>query len=65
VLTIAAFKYTKWGGYLFGLITIFLTIATVYCHYHWFIDAVAGIFTGILGYQGASWVHKKLLRETA
>ncbi len=60
VLTIAALKYTKRMGYVFTVIAIFLSIATVYCHYHWFIDAVAGVLIGITGHFLALWVLKKL-----
>ncbi len=60
VLTIAALKFTRKWGYVFGVISVFLTVATVYCHYHWFVDAVAGLFTGILGYFAGIWTRNKL-----
>ncbi len=63
VLTIAALKYTRKMGYVFCVIAFFLALATVYCQYHWFIDAVAGVFTGIVGYYAANIVRKKLQRE--
>ncbi|MBW6513131.1 MAG: phosphatase PAP2 family protein [Candidatus Syntrophosphaera sp.] len=63
VLTIAALKYARKLGYLFVMISFFLSLATVFCHYHWFIDAVAGIFAGVLGYFAADWVRTKLQRE--
>lgn len=62
VLTIAALKYTKYMGYVFCVIAFFLSLATVYCHYHWFIDAVAGIFIGIIGHFLALFVLEKLQR---
>jgi membrane-associated phospholipid phosphatase len=63
VLTIAALKFVRKWGYVFCIIVVFLSLATVYCHYHWFIDAVAGVFTGILGYYAGTWVRKKLQRD--
>ncbi len=60
VLTVAALRYVRPLGYLFGVISLFLSIATVYCHYHWFVDAVAGVLTGILGYYLAEYLRKKL-----
>ncbi|MDP2172569.1 MAG: phosphatase PAP2 family protein [Candidatus Cloacimonadaceae bacterium] len=64
VLTIAALKFVRPLGYIFAVITFFLTLATVYCHYHWFIDAVAGVGIGILGYYLALFVHRKIQGET-
>jgi membrane-associated phospholipid phosphatase len=63
VLTMAALKYVRKWGYVFCVISFFLSLATVYCHYHWFIDAVAGVLTGILGYHAANYVRGKLQRE--
>ncbi len=60
VLTIAALRHARKLGYLFVGITFFLAIATVYCHYHWFIDAVFGVFTGIGVYYLANYIHLKL-----
>ena len=60
VLTVAALRHVRKLGYLFVAITFFLAIATVYCHYHWFIDAVFGVFTGIGVYYLANYIHRKL-----
>lgn len=60
VLTIAALKFTRRWGYVFAVVSVFLSVATVYCHYHWFVDAVAGLFTGILGYFAANWTRHQL-----
>lgn len=60
VLTIAALRHARPFGYIFVPITFFLSLATVYCHYHWFIDAVFGVFTGIGGYYLANYAHRKL-----
>ena len=60
VLTIGALRYLRPLGYIFAGICVFLSLATVYCHYHWFIDAVFGILTGLLGYALANYTHRKL-----
>nr|MDK2851334.1 hypothetical protein [Candidatus Cloacimonadota bacterium] len=60
VLTVTALKHVRRLGYVFLVISFFLSIATIYCHYHWFIDAVFGILTGIGGYFLANQVHRKL-----
>ena len=65
VLTIAALKHVPKIGYLFVFITFFLSVATVYCHYHWFVDALAGTFTGIAGWFAGSWTRLKLERSAA
>ncbi len=63
VLTISAFRYLGKWGYLFAVVTLFLSVSTVYCHYHWFIDAVAGVVTGFAGYYAAESVRRKMLHE--
>ncbi len=60
VLSLIALKYSKAVGYVFILITLFLTISTVYCHYHWFIDAIAGVITGYFGFRIAFRVYQRL-----
>lgn len=60
VLTVSALQNLRKLGYLFLVIAFFLTIATVYCHYHWFIDAVFGVLTGVGGYFLAKYVYHKL-----
>ena len=60
VLTIAGLRFTKVMGYVFVVISFFLALSIAYCHYHWFIDAVGGIFLGIGGYYLAGWLRTKL-----
>ena len=63
VLTIAALRFIGPIGYICTVITFFLSIATVFCHYHWFIDAVFGIFTGIAGYYLANYTRAYLKKK--
>lgn len=60
VLSLMALRYFKVIGYVFLVISFFLAIATVYCHYHWFIDTVFGVITGLLGFWLAQKVYKQL-----
>jgi membrane-associated phospholipid phosphatase len=63
VLSLSALRHKRWLGSVFLTITFFLTLATVYLHYHWFIDAIAGVFMGFLGIGFALWTYKKLQRN--
>ena len=49
-LTIAllSFRYFKLLAWVLVLMTFFLAISTVFCHYHYFVDAVAGVLYGIV-----------------
>lgn len=60
VLTVAALRFVRPAGYVFSVIAFFLSIATVFCHYHWAIDACMGIVTGIGAYYLANYVRAKL-----
>ncbi|MBM4399990.1 MAG: phosphatase PAP2 family protein [Candidatus Cloacimonetes bacterium] len=60
VLSILALKYFRILGISMLIITFLLSIATVYCQYHWFIDSVFGVITGIFGYLVAQNFYKRL-----
>jgi len=60
VLSVLALKYFRILGITMLIITFLLSIATVYCHYHWFIDSVFGVITGIFGYLSAQNFYKRL-----
>ncbi len=53
------FLSKKFGYYLLPL-TVLLTIATVYCHYHYFIDTIFGVFYGLLLFKPAAILYHKL-----
>jgi membrane-associated phospholipid phosphatase len=63
VLTVSALRHLRKLGYVFVVISFFLALATVYCHYHWFIDMVMGLFTGVGGYYLALWVHSSMQKK--
>jgi len=47
-ITLLSFRYFKGMAWLLLLITFFLAISTVFCHYHYFVDAVAGVIWGVV-----------------
>lgn len=63
VLSLLAWEHFRKLGYVLLFVTFFLAIATVYCHYHWFIDAVFGVITGLLGFWLARGAYNKLSEE--
>lgn len=63
VLTVAAMRFVRRLGYVFAIIAFFLSIATVYCHYHWAIDAIMGVMTGVGAYYLANFVRHKLSQK--
>ena len=46
-VNIAALQYFKKLGYYLLPLTILLSFSTIYCHYHYFIDTVFGLFYGV------------------
>ena len=60
VISILTFKITQKLGYILFIITFFLTISTIYCHYHYFIDTVFGLIYGVAFYYLGSWLYRKL-----
>jgi membrane-associated phospholipid phosphatase len=60
VLSALAFKHFRALGIIMFSVTFFLSIATVYCHYHWFIDSVTGVLVGLLGYWIGQSIYKQL-----
>ncbi len=63
-LSFSALRHKRRLGIIFAVISIFLAVATVYCHYHWFIDTVAGVLMGIFGFLFALFMYRKLPRTT-
>jgi membrane-associated phospholipid phosphatase len=59
VLSLLGLEHFHRTGIVMLFITFFLAIATVYCHYHWFIDMVVGVITGLGGfYLSRSCFHR-------
>jgi len=60
-ITIASFQYKKILGWLLLVGTILLSISTVYCHYHYFIDTPVGILYGIVFYYLGLKIYKRMV----
>lgn len=60
VLMLSALKYEKKLGFVFIPITFLLSIATVYCHYHYFTDVLGGILYVIIFYPLSFKLYSKL-----
>ncbi|HCX72615.1 MAG TPA: hypothetical protein DHM37_02760 [Candidatus Cloacimonas sp.] len=58
-----AYLFNKKMGWIILPITILLSIATVYCHYHYFIDTIFGLIYGIAFYFVAIKTYDKLIKK--
>ncbi len=63
--TVAALRYQPRVGYPVALLTTLLTIATVYGGFHYGVDAVAGIVTGVLSAVATDTALVMLSRRTS
>ena len=59
ITQIALHSFPKIGRILI-VITVFLTLSTVYCHYHYFIDSITGFALGLLIYKPVQSLYEKL-----
>lgn len=62
-LSLAALRHVRPLGIVFAVISFFLAISTVYLHYHWFFDTIAGVITGLGGFYLALRLHRYLIRN--
>lgn len=51
IVNIGAYKYSKKLGLSLIPLTIMVALSTVYCHYHYFIDAVLGVIYALVFYM--------------
>ncbi|MDD3050770.1 MAG: phosphatase PAP2 family protein [Candidatus Cloacimonetes bacterium] len=60
LISFTSFRLSKRLGYILVSISLLLSLSIVYCHYHYFIDAVFGIlFSIIFFYLGAKVYEQK------
>jgi membrane-associated phospholipid phosphatase len=64
VVNLCAFDYNKKAGWVILPVVILLTISTVYCHYHYFIDTVFGIIYGIAFYYLGKKIYLSSQKNT-
>jgi membrane-associated phospholipid phosphatase len=60
VISLLGLEHFPRTGIVMLFITFFLAIATVFCHYHWFIDTVFGVLTGLVGFFVARSKFRRL-----
>ena len=63
VLTLAALYHTRKTGYVFVVVSFFLSLSIAYCHYHWFVDALGGMAVGVGSFYLGRWTYKKMLEN--
>ena len=56
-ITLLSFRYFKGMAWLLLVITFFLSLSTVFCHYHYFVDAVAGVVYGLIMFGLSEFVY--------
>lgn len=59
ILTFIAFRHFKKTAILMLIVTVFLSISTVFCHYHYFVDVIAGIIYSVImfGFSELSYLY--------
>jgi membrane-associated phospholipid phosphatase len=60
VASLCALRFQRRIGVVVSVLTVGLTLATVYGGFHYAIDAVAGLITGIVCWAAASWLARAL-----
>ena len=56
-------KFFKKGIWIIGFFSLGISVATIYCSYHYAIDSVAGIITGVLFYYIGKAVYYGLKKS--
>ena len=59
MVSLYAYKIKRKLGSILIFITFSLAIATIYCHYHYFIDTIFGIFYSILAYYFGLKIYRR------
>jgi len=57
IISYSSFKIKSWVGYSLLFISSLLTISTVYCHYHYFIDTIFGVFFSIIFFYLGKYIY--------
>ncbi|MCF7920292.1 MAG: phosphatase PAP2 family protein [Candidatus Cloacimonetes bacterium] len=63
VVNLSAFHYRKQTGWLLLPLVTLLTISTVYCHYHYFIDTIFGLLYGLGFYYLSGRIYENMLKS--
>jgi membrane-associated phospholipid phosphatase len=60
VASLCALQFQRRIGVVVSVLTVGLTLATVYGGFHYAVDAVAGLIAGILCWAAAAWLARRL-----
>ena len=63
ILVILAFRANKRLFTLLLPVSLLLCCATVYIKAHYLVDAIAGLFTGVVVYYLTTWLYKRIIQE--
>jgi len=56
-ISLLSFRYFKYLSWILLINTIFLSISTVFCHYHYFVDVLGGIIYGFIMYGVSEFIY--------
>jgi len=56
-LTMIGFRYFRKFAWILLINTIFLSISTVYCHYHYFVDVIFGYIVGVIFFGISEFIY--------
>ena len=65
LVNLCAFHYRPKTGWILLPLVILLTISTIFCHYHYFIDTIFGLFYGAGFYLLSSSIYNKKFMAAA
>jgi membrane-associated phospholipid phosphatase len=56
-ISLLSFRYFRAFAWVLFINTIFLSISTVYCHYHYFVDVIGGVIYGFVMYGVSEFIY--------
>jgi membrane-associated phospholipid phosphatase len=63
VASLCALQFQRAVGIIVALLTVGLTLATVYGGFHYGVDGIAGMLLGIVTWLFAAWIWRRLSRQ--
>jgi len=59
-ICLISMRYYKYLPYVLFPITFLLAVSTVYCHYHYFVDTIAGVFCGLIFFYFSEKLYNRV-----
>lgn len=56
-ITFISFRHFSKMAWILVIVSIFLSISTVFCHYHYFVDMIAGLLYAIIMYGVSEFIY--------